>query len=227
MIEVRPEVKKAIDSRIHIFTLLGPTMKGNLDRFLAFLEEAKTEEEIIHSLINIYPSRFESTAYPSRKDLDRVVKDQRIIIGEKFRCAHVATDENGDGAIPSKTFVSFPLTVRRNQQIIFKEAKSAKSADLRNVAGQVRDEDRSGAFTDSEISVAIGHNANAIQKELLGFGSSDLMAKKKSKEQIAETGVIKLNELPEDARNKKANWYLHHKMRVMGFDTDIISQPLK
>lgn len=227
MIDVRPEVRAAIESRLHIFTLLGPAMQGNKDRFIGFLEQVKTEEEIIHSLINPFPSRFESTRYPAREYLNEVVKDQRIIIGEKWKCAHVATGDNGEGVIPNKTFVSFPLTVRRNQQIISKEAKSAKGSSLRNVAGQVRDEDRSGVFTDSEISVAIGQNATAIEKELLGFGSSDLTAKKAAKEQILNTGEITMSNLPEDPSNKKANWYLHHKMRVMGFDTDIISPPLK
>lgn len=224
MITVNNKVQEAINSRVKIFTMLGEPMKHTLDRFMAQLEECKTEDEIIQLLINPYPARF-LNGYPDRKHLNDVVKSEKIILTEKVRIKHIV-DGDGNGFITEKNLSIYPLTVRRNQQIIFKEAKSAKAAEKRTVTGTVTSEDKSGAMTDSEIYVAIGHNAQYIQKEVLGFGSSDLVAKKASKEQILRTGEINMKELPEDKRNKLSLRYLHHKMRMMGYDCDVITQPL-
>lgn len=223
MIKVSSRTQKAIDSTINILEMLGPTTEKAIRSFKESLDACKTEQEIINILISVpHYGRFDGPSkLPTQADIDRVIKAERLIVSEKIRINHVK-----NGVIAAKEFCIYPLTVRRNQQVITKESKVALGSNIRNVVGQVIDEDRSGAFTDTEIYTALGHDANNILRECLGFASSDLESKKESKLQIAKAGEIRLSELTNNPENKKGLQYIHHILREMGWDSDVITYPL-
>lgn len=226
MIKVSDKVKLCIDLYLEDYDTIGEKAKLAKEDFLATLERCKTEQEIINVLINPYTFYTNGpTTEPSSDDIDRVVKKERIIIDEVVGARWLSKDNKGNGVLTPYKLMILPLNVRRNQQIIMKEGKSAKTNDIRNASGQVTSDSRSGAFTDAEVNIAVGHSAWPLQKELMGFASSDLVAKRVAAKEIMDKGKISLKDLPDESKNKQTLIMLHHFYCSMGWDTDLIRAP--
>lgn len=223
MIQLSPLVQSRVDETYKDLSMLS---KYNAELFMDYLETCKTENEVVHYLINIMPFYQVTGKEVDRLTLQKFVDSEEIIINEKFHRPDKSKDEKGRGMIPIKTAMSLILPIRRNQQVSFKEGKSAKDSSSRDVSGQVTSDSRSGALTDAELAVIIAHGGNAILKELMGPASADLKAKAEMKKQILATGTFSLNDLPDDPTGKKSLLKFHHYMRAMGFDTNVIEEPL-
>ena len=192
-----------------------------------YLESQKNEADMIKFLTTPVGVYAEPTKEPKIDVLTAIVEKYGIIISEQWEFRHESMDENGRGVINDKQLSCYPLYVRANQQIGDKEGKSAESDSGRNVAGQVSSkESKSGAFTDSEITVGIAQSADAVMKELLGPASHDLAAKKEMKRELYQTGKASLKSLPNDSSNKRSVTYFDHILKALGIDTDLVEPVL-
>lgn len=223
MIKVSPKVKEAINSRLHILSILS---KENYDECIKTLDSFKTEKDIINYLINPMPFYSEPTKEPNRQLLNKVIKEEGIIIEEYFHFPHIMKDEEGNGILSSKRFCAFPLYVRRNQQIAMKEGKSAKSSSERDVTGAVSGDSAAGQFTLEEFSSIVCQGSNNILKEFLGPGSTNMKAKEEIKNQIYMKGEASLEELPEHMAISGSVRQMDHILKALGYDSDIVGTPL-
>lgn len=215
-----PKVMAVINHRLEIREMLG---EKHLQEMKDYIENQKNEAELIKFLQTPVGVYTEPTKEPPAPVLRAIVDKYGIIVDEKWEFRHESMDENGNGVINEKILSCYPLYVRANQQIADKEGKTAEDDKGRNVAGQVSSKtSKSGTFTDSEISVAIAQDANAVMKELLGPSSHDLVAKKEMKSQIYRTGEVRLKDLPNDSANKKSVTYFDHILKALGIDTDLV-----
>lgn len=226
MIKVSANTQLAIDFMLEDYDTMGKCAEKTKIDFLQTLEACKTEEEIIQILIQPYTFYTDGpNTEPKREDIQRVIDKEGIVVDEVVECRWIAKDSKGRGVESPYPLLILPLNVRRNQQIIMKEGKSAKSDSTRNVSGQVTSSDRSGAFTDAEVAVTIGHSAQALQKEFMGFASADPVAKRKAMEEIQNKGYVSLKDLPDESSNKMTLLMLHHYYMTAGWDTDLIRRP--
>lgn len=223
MIKVSPKVKEAINSRLHILSILS---KENYDECVNTLNSFKTEKDIINYLIEPMPFYFEPTKEPSRQLLNKVIKEEGIIIEEQFHYPHIMKDENGNGILSTKKFCSFPLYVRRNQQIAMKEGKSAKSSHERDVSGAVSGDSQAGVFTMEELAAVIAQGSYNVIKEFLGPGSTNMKAKEEIKSQIYNKGEASMDELPEHMAISGSVRQMDHILKALGYDSDIVGTPL-
>lgn len=223
MVKVSPKVKEAINSRLHILSILS---KENYDECIKTLDSFKSEKDIINYLINPMPFYCEPTKEPNRLLLNKVIEDEGIIIGEQFHFPHIMKDENGNGVLSSKKFCAFPLYVRRNQQIAMKEAKSAKSSSERDVSGAVSGDSQAGQFSIEEMNSIICQGSYNIIKEFLGPGSTNMKAKEEIKNQIYMKGEASLEEIPEHMAISGSVRQMDHILKALGYDSDIVGTPL-
>lgn len=216
----RPNIMAVMNRKLDIRQMLGDK---HYQEMLDYLQSQKTEEDLVKFLIEPVGVYTEPTKEPTLEVLTSIIEKYGIIISETFSFRHESMDENGNGVINDKILTCMPLYVRANQQIAEKEGKSAEEDTGRNVAGQVSSKtSKSGAFTDSEISVAIAQDANAVMEELLGPSSHDLEAKKEMKAQLYKTGTVKLKDLPHDSSNKRSLMYFDEILKSISIDSDLI-----
>jgi hypothetical protein len=223
MIKVSPKVKEAINSRLHILSILS---KENYDECIKTLDSFKTEKDIINYLINPMPFYCEPTHEPDRLLLNKVIKEEGIIIEEQFHFPHIMKDEQGNGVLSTKKFCAFPLYIRRNQQIAMKEGKSAKSSSSRDVSGAVSGDSAAGQFTIEELNSMICQGQYNAIKEFLGPGSTNMKAKEEIKNQIYMKGEASLEELPEHMAISGSVRQMDHILKALGYDSDIVGTPL-
>lgn len=220
----RQNLMAVINHKLDIRQMLG---EKHYTEMIDYLESQKNEADMIKFLTTPVGVYAEPTKEPKIDVLTAIVEKYSIIISEQWEFRHESMDENGRGVINDKQLSCYPLYVRANQQIGDKEGKSAESDSGRNVAGQVSSkESKSGAFTDSEITVGIAQSADAVMKELLGPASHDLAAKKEMKRELYQTGKASLKSLPNDSSNKRSVTYFDHILKALGIDTDLVEPVL-
>lgn len=221
---IRQNLMAVINHKLDIRQMLG---EKHYNEMIDYLESQKNEADMIKFLTTPVGVYAEPTKEPKIDVLTAIVEKYGIIISEQWEFRHESMDENGRGVINDKQLSCYPLYVRANQQIGDKEGKSAESDSGRNVAGQVSSkESKSGAFTDSEITVGIAQSADAVMKELLGPASHDLAAKKEMKRELYQTGKASLKSLPNDSSNKRSVTYFDHILKALGIDTDLVEPVL-
>jgi hypothetical protein len=223
MIKVSPKVKAAIDSRLHILSILS---KENYDECVKTLDSFKSEKDIINYLIEPMPFYCEPTKEPNRQLLNKVINEEGIIISEQFHYPHIMKDENGNGILSTKRFCAFPLYIRRNQQVAMKEGKSAKSSHERDVSGAVSGDSQAGVFTMEELAMIISQGSFNVVKEFLGPGSTNMKAKEEIKSQIYSKGEASMDELPEHMAISGSVRQMDHILKALGYDSDIVGTPL-
>ena len=223
MIKVSPKVKAAIDSRLHILSILS---KENYDECVKTLDSFKSEKDIINYLIEPMPFYCEPTKEPNRQLLNKVINEEGIIISEQFHYPHIMKDENGNGILSTKRFCAFPLYIRRNQQVAMKEGKSAKSSHERDVSGAVSGDSQAGVFTMEELAMIISQGSFNVVKEFLGPGSTNMKAKEEIKSQIYNKGEASMDELPEHMAISGSVRQMDHILKALGYDSDIVGTPL-
>ena len=216
----RPNIMSVMNRKLDIRQMIGDKYYQEM---LEYLQSQKTEADLVNFLINPVGLYTEPTKEPKLEVLTAIIDKYGIVIDEQFEFRHESMDENGNGVINDKKLTCMPLYVRANQQIADKEGKSAEEDTGRNVAGQVSSKtSKSGAFTDSEISVAIAQDANAVMEELLGPSSHDLTAKKEMKAQLYKTGSVKLKDLTQQSGNKRSLMYFSEILKSISIDSDLI-----
>lgn len=216
----RPNIMAVMNRKLDIRQMIGDKYYQEM---LEYLQSQKTEDDLVKFLINPVGLYTEPTKEPKLEVLTAIIDKYGIVIDEQFEFRHESMDENGNGVINDKKLTCMPLYVRANQQIADKEGKSAEEDTGRNVAGQVSSKtSKSGAFTDSEISVAIAQDANAVMEELLGPSSHDLTAKKEMKAQLYKTGSVKLKDLTQQSGNKRSLMYFSEILKSISIDSDLI-----
>ena len=216
----RPNIMAVINRKLDIRQMLGEKYYNEM---LDYIQSQKSEKDLVEFLINPVGVYTEPTKEPKLPVLTSVIEKYGIILDEQFEFKHESMDENGNGVINDKKLICVPLYVRANQQIADKEGKSAEDDMGRNVAGQVSSKtSKSGAFTDSEITVAIAQDADAVMQELLGPSSHDLVAKKEMKSQIYKNGTVKLKDLPQSSANKRSLQYFSEILKSISIDNDLV-----
>ena len=216
----RPNIMAVINRKLDIRQMLGEKYYNEM---LDYIQSQKSEKDLVEFLINPVGVYTEPTKEPKLPVLTSIIEKYGIILDEQFEFKHESMDENGNGVINDKKLICVPLYVRANQQIADKEGKSAEDDMGRNVAGQVSSKtSKSGAFTDSEITVAIAQDADAVMQELLGPSSHDLVAKKEMKSQIYKNGTVKLKDLPQSSANKRSLQYFSEILKSISIDNDLV-----
>lgn len=216
----RPNIMDVINHKLDIRKMIGDKYYNEMKDYI---QSQKSEEALVKFLIEPIGLYTEPTKEPKLEVLTSIVEKYGIIITEKFEFRHESMDENGRGVINDKGLTCMPLYVRANQQIAEKEGKSAEEDTGRNVAGQVSSKtSKSGAFTDSEITVTIAQDANAVMEELLGPSSHDLAAKKEMKAQLYKNGTVKLKDLTQKSTNKRSLQYFSEILRSISIDSDLV-----
>lgn len=216
----RPNIMAVINRKLDIRQMLGEKYYNEM---LDYIQSQKSEKDLVEFLINPIGVYTEPTKEPKLPVLTSIIEKYGIILDEQFEFKHESMDENGNGVINDKKLICVPLYVRANQQIADKEGKSAEDDMGRNVAGQVSSKtSKSGAFTDSEITVAIAQDADAVMQELLGPSSHDLVAKKEMKSQIYKNGTVKLKDLPQSSANKRSLQYFSEILKSISIDNDLV-----
>lgn len=216
----RPNIMAVINRKLDVRQMLGEKYYNEM---LDYIQSQKSEKDLVEFLINPVGVYTEPTKEPKLPVLTSIIEKYGIILDEQFEFKHESMDENGNGVINDKKLICVPLYVRANQQIADKEGKSAEDDMGRNVAGQVSSKtSKSGAFTDSEITVTIAQDANAVMQELLGPSSHDLVAKKEMKAQIYKNGTVKLKDLPQSSANKRSLQYFSEILKSISIDNDLV-----
>ena len=216
-----PELQATMDYVISEVEMLSPT---NVQRILALWDDM-TDEELIENLCNMQNLYHDPGKEPTKQTLMKMIKKNRIIIQEHFR----VFDQNPDdpkGIIMAREACCYILPIRRNQQISAKESSVATKAEVRDITNQVTGEDKKAQHSDTEIATTIAHGGYAINRELLGAASHDMMAKQVYRDELSQTGEVSLKDLPNDPENKKSLILIDQVLKMMGYDSDLISTPL-
>lgn len=223
MVEISNEkLQKSIKNTLDIFEILDP---ANADRLRNEME-SMTRQELIDYLINPIQIYFDPGNEIKPVVLDKVINKEKIILTEQVEMRHIYRNKAGKGVLTRKKLTILPLYARANQQIAMKEGKAASENVTRNIAGQVTGKAaKSGQFSDSELTVTIGHDMNNVMRELMGPASHDLVSKKEMKQSIIKTGEVSLKDLTDNSQNKKSLKYFSEILRSMDIDTDLIDTP--
>lgn len=223
MAEINDEkLQKAIKNTLDIFEQLDP---ANADRIRNEME-SMTRQELVEYLINPMQIYFDPGKEPKPTVLDRIIAKEKIILTEQVEMPHIYRNKDGKGVLTRKKLTILPLYARANQQIAMKEGKAASENVTRNIAGQVTGKAaKSGQFSDSELTVTIGHDMNNVMRELMGPASHDLVSKKEMKQSIIKTGEVSLKDLTDNSTNKKSLKYFSEILKSMDIDTDLIDAP--
>lgn len=216
------KLQKAIKNTLDIMEMLDP---ANADRVRDEMQSL-TRQELIEYLINPMQIYFDPGKEPRPSVLDKVIAKEKIVLTEQVEMPHIARNKDGKGVVTRKKLTILPLYARANQQIAMKEGKAASENITRNIAGQVTGKAaKSGQFSDSELTVTIGHGLDNIMKELMGPASHDLVSKKEMKQSIIKTGEVSLKNLTDSSANKKSLKYFSEILRSMDIDTDLVEPP--
>ena len=216
------KLQKAIKNTLDIMEMLDP---ANADRVRDEMQNL-TRQELIEYLINPMQIYFDPGKEPRPSVLDKVIAKEKIVLTEQVEMPHIARNKAGKGVVTRKKLTILPLYARANQQIAMKEGKAASENITRNIAGQVTGKAaKSGQFSDSELTVTIGHGLDNIMKELMGPASHDLVSKKEMKQSIIKTGEVSLKNLTDSSANKKSLKYFSEILRSMDIDTDLVEPP--
>lgn len=216
------KLQKAIKNTLYIMEMLDP---ANADRVRDEMQNL-TRQELIEYLINPMQIYFDPGKEPRPSVLDKVIAKEKIVLTEQVEMPHIARNKAGKGVVTRKKLTILPLYARANQQIAMKEGKAASENITRNIAGQVTGKAaKSGQFSDSELTVTIGHGLDNIMKELMGPASHDLVSKKEMKQSIIKTGEVSLKNLTDSSANKKSLKYFSEILRSMDIDTDLVEPP--
>ena len=216
------KLQKAIKNTLDIMEILDP---ANADRVRNEMQSL-TRQELIEYLINPMQIYFDPGKEPRPSVLDKVIAKEKIVLTEQVEMPHIARNKADKGVVTRKKLTILPLYARANQQIAMKEGKAASENITRNIAGQVTGKAaKSGQFSDSELTVTIGHGLDNIMKELMGPASHDLVSKKEMKQSIIKTGEVSLKNLTDSSANKKSLKYFSEILRSMDIDTDLVEPP--
>ena len=216
------KLQKAIKNTLDIMEMLDP---DNADRVRDEMQSL-TRQELIEYLINPMQIYFDPGKEPRPSVLDKVIAKEKIVLTEQVEMPHISRNKDGKGVVTRKKLTILPLYARANQQIAMKEGKAASENITRNIAGQVTGKAaKSGQFSDSELTVTIGHGLDNIMKELMGPASHDLVSKKEMKQSIIKTGEVSLKNLTDSSANKKSLKYFSEILRSMDIDTDLVEPP--
>lgn len=219
-----PALQFAISETIRVMEMLSPE---NAERVIGELEDLYPDLEAIENyLINPPQIYFDPGHEIPPNIINKVIKSEGIINTEYVEMPIVARNKDGKGVLSLNKRTILPLYVRSNQQISLKESKAASENVTRNALGQVSGKAaKSGAFTDSELTITIGHNLNNVMKELMGPASHDLVGKKEMKQSIIKTGEVSLKDLTDNSKNKKSLLYFAQVLRSLDIDTDLVENP--
>ena len=217
----RPELLQSVmDYVISEIKYLSPT---NVEKILAVWDDM-SDEELIENLCNLQNLYHSPGQEPTKQVLQAFIKKNRIIMQEKFRVFDVVDNEKG--VLTAREACCYILPIRRNQQISAKESSVATKAEVRDITNQVTGEDKKAQHSDTEIATTIAHGGYAINRELLGAASHDMMAKQVYRDELSQTGEVSLKDLPNDPENKKSLILIDQVLKMMGYDSDLISTPL-
>lgn len=197
----------------------------NAMRIADMIQNIESEEKLVEFLCTPMTFYYEPGSEPVDTTLKKVIKDFGIILTERMHLPHVAQFD-GKGVLSNKHLMMLPMYIWATQQISRKEGASAKTDEVRNIAGQASGESKKGSFTDAEVAVAIAQNADAVMREALGPGSHDLVAKRELKAEIYKTGDASLKNVSNDSKNKIGLIYLNEVLKVLGIDTDLVETPV-
>lgn len=215
-----PKLQAAQESVMEMLLMLD---KANAER-IEELWDGLTDEELIENLISMQNVYFSPGREPSVPTLNKIIKKRRIITQERFYFYDQTSD--GTGRLANRDHTCYILAVRRNQQITSKESSVATKSEIRDVTNQVAGSDKKGQYSDTEIATAVAHGATAINRELLGPASHDMRAKSVYREKLSQTGEVSLADLPNDPENKKSLILIDEVLKMMGFDSDLVTTPM-
>ena len=218
-----PKTKKAINFALSIIKILDIE---NHDR-LKLLFENSSEEDVKRMLCNPLELYFTPKKEPSKQLMMSIIKKYKIILSEKFIMPSMQKNKNNKNIpISNKTILCLPTYIRRNQQTHL-DSKSADNSNVRNMLGNVAGDSRKGSLNDTQIITLVTQGGYDITKELMSVGSNDLEAKREFKKKLQEEGHASLDGITNKSSNKRGLIYMDRSLKVMGFDTDLISPPLK
>ena len=216
-----PEIQKAMDFVIGEIEVLSPT---NVQKILALWDDM-TDEELIENLCNLQNLYHSPGKEPTKQVLQKMIARNRVIVQERFRIFDTNPDDP-KGIIPAREACCYILPIRRNQQISAKESSVATKAEVRDITNQVTGEDKKAQHSDTEIATTIAHGGYAINRELMGAASHDMVAKSIYRDELSQKGEVSLKDLPNNPENKKSLILIDQVLKMMGYDSDLVSTPL-
>lgn len=219
------DVREAIESTLRIYKTLDENMYNMVKDLISSFDD---KEDLIQFLINPIPFYTEQTKEPSGIVLNRVAKQERIILSEPVYLGFkgkVIVDGKEYPVRSMKNLYIGPSYVRKNQQISNKEAKSATADNTQDVLGQAAGSDKVGTFSDAEWTTCLQHNTYNIIKELNGPASHDVEQKKVFRNNMMAVGEVSLEDLPDSVENKRSLLYLDQMLKMMDIDSDLIKYP--
>ena len=216
-----PELQATMDFVIGEIEVLSPT---NVQRILALWDDME-DEELIENLCNHQNLYHDPGKEPTKQVLQKMINRNRVIVQERFRVYDTNPDDP-KGILTAREACCYILPIRRNQQISAKESSVATKAEVRDITNQVTGEDKKAQHSDTEIATTIAHGGYAINRELMGAASHDMVAKSVYRDALSQVGEISLKDLPNNPENKKSLILIDQVLKMMGYDSDLVSTPL-
>lgn len=216
-----PLVTKAINFTLRILLMLS---KENHDRVKDIIYSFDKQEDLIHFLTEPIELYFRPKQEPTKALMRRIIKDEKIIIDERFGFHQLYDDAKNVVKVKARKALCLLGRVRRNQQTTM-DGKMAKDNDVRNYLGQVAGDSKKGSLNDTQICTILGHTGpnSDILKELMSVGSNDLEAKKEFNKIIAREGEASLSDIPNASGNKSSLNYMDQMLKVCGYDSNLIN----
>ena len=213
-------IQSVMDYVISEIKYLSPT---NVEKILAVWDDME-DDELVENLCNLQNLYHSPGQEPTKQVLQGFIKKNRIIMQEKFKVFDVVDSEKG--VLTAREACCYILPIRRNQQISAKESSVATKAEVRDITNQVTGEDKKAQHSDTEIATTIAHGGYAINRELMGPASHDMAAKQVYRDELSQTGEVSLADVPNNPENKKSLILIDQVLKMMHYDSDLVSTPL-
>ena len=213
-------IQSVMDYVISEIKYLSPT---NVEKILAVWDDME-DDELVENLCNLQNLYHSPGQEPTKQVLQGFIKKNRIIMQEKFKVFDVVDNEKG--VLTAREACCYILPIRRNQQISAKESSVATKAEVRDITNQVTGEDKKAQHSDTEIATTIAHGGYAINRELMGHASHDMAAKQVYRDELSQTGEVSLADVPNNPENKKSLILIDQVLKMMHYDSDLVSTPL-
>jgi hypothetical protein len=173
-----------------------------------------------------FPFRFQTRLFKIEPNMVAINEAANVLgypIMERVNLPYLYKDENGK-AVQSKECMVVYANLKRMKQFITKKNSMSIDINMRDMkTGLLISDDKNGKTSDREMEALAVMGLDQTMRELARPRADAMNAKSEMYSTISTTGMVSLNDLPDDVDDSLAKNLLNVYMLGSGLDTNLLN----